>query len=80
MNEVKTIINVRPSEKEIYLIDLTDAYNEPRGYNKNVRGFKKVADYIEKNRETLSQLSMYSVISELDKVADLRFRTYCAMD
>lgn len=78
--EVKTTISVRESDKAIYLMDRTDPFNEPRGYNKNVRGFKKVANYINSNMEKLEQMSMYQVIAELDKVADLRFRTYCAMD
>ncbi len=75
-----TNIIVRESDKSILLIDNTDHYNEPRGYNKNVRGFKKVADYINANMDKLTQMSMYKVIEELDTVADLRFRTYCAMD
>lgn len=77
---MKTNIIVRESDKSILLVDRTDPYNEPRGYNRNVRGFKKVADFINTNMERLSQMTMYSVISELDTVADLKFRTYCAMD
>jgi len=77
---MKTNIIVRESDKSILLVDLTDPYNEPRGYNKLTRGFKKVADYINANMDSLTEMSMYSVISQLDAVADLRFRTYCAMD
>ena len=78
--EKKTFITVRRSEREISLADLTDQNNCPRGYNKGVRGFNKVADYIESHRSELEGMTMYSVIGELDKVYDLRFRTYCAMD
>lgn len=77
---MKTNIIVRESDKSILLVDLTDHNNEPRCFNKKVQGFKKVADYINTNMEKLTQMSMYSVISELDTVADLRFHTYCAMD
>lgn len=78
--EKKTYIAVRRADREISLRDNTDQNNLPSGYNKGVRGFNKVADYIEANREKLEQMTMYSVISELDIVYDLKFRTYCAMD
>ena len=77
---MKTNIIVRESDKSILLVDLTDPYNEPRGYNQLKRGFKKVADYINANMDSLTEMSMYSVIHQLDAVVDLRFRTYCAMD
>lgn len=78
--EKKTFISIRPEEKQIFLIDTTDSYNEPRGYNKKVQGFKKVAEFAKQNMARLETLSMYEVIRELDTVKDLRFHTYCAMD
>lgn len=77
---MKTNIIVTESKKEIFLIDKTDLHNEPRGYNRKVRGFKKVADYINANMERLCEMTMYSVITELETIADLNFRTYYAMD
>ncbi len=78
--EKKTIITVRESDKEIYLIDMTDLYNEPAGYNKKVQGFKKVAEYIKNNMSKLEQMTMYQVIRELDTIKDLSFHTYCRVD
>ena len=78
--ENKTNIYIDYENKKISLEDLTDQWNLPRGYSRKVRGFKKVVQYARENLPRLQQMTMYSVISELDTVADLGFRTYCAMD
>ena len=78
--EKTTFIKIDESEKEVFLSDLVDTMNMPRAYNTKKRGFKEVASYIEKNRKTLESLTMYQVITELDKVKDLSFRSYCSMD
>lgn len=78
--EKLTNISVDLKDKSISLRDLTDQWNLPSGFNKKVQGFKKVAEYIEKNRSELESMGMYNVIKKLDEIKDLRFHTYCAMD
>lgn len=78
--EQKTGISVDEVNRKISVSDLEDMNNLPRGFNRNVQGFKKVAEYINNNREKLEKMTMYSVINELDTIKDLRFHTYCAMD
>lgn len=80
-NEVKkTSIVINWSDKSISLTDLTDKYNIPKGYNKKVQGFRKVAEFAECWKSDLEKMTMYTVISKLDEIKDLGFRTYCAMD
>ena len=72
------LVRVEYSDRQLYFIDKTDHFNEPRGYTKKVRGIEKAVIYLNTYFDNIIDFS--KLINDIDDRFDLRIHTYCAMD
>lgn len=71
-------VEYHENDNQLYFIDKTDPYNEPRGYTRKVRGIKKALNYLGNYFDCL--VNFNEIITTLDNLFDLNIHTYCSMD
>ena len=75
-------VSVSADESGINFYDLTDKWNDYKGFTRNKRGLKKATEFLKQiaNDERLKDdVKMGDIVDILDKFK-LRPHTYCGMD
>jgi len=75
-------VEVTKGEKDICFYDLTDRFNDTKGFTRNIRGLDKAAQFIEnlsKDMKLSKELRFSGVVGILDGF-NLKPHTYCGMD
>lgn len=75
-------IYIRTSDKELFIKDKTDHANETSGYTTQKRGVNKFNLFINQimQDERLKDDIKFNDITTLLSKANIKYRTYCAMD
>lgn len=75
-------VSVEENKDDISFFDLTDKYNDFKGFTRNKRSLNKAVEFfgvLSKDERLRYDIKMFDVVTILEKFK-LKPRTYCGMD